>query len=47
MMLILGPWIVQQSRPLFYAFLSLMVGTLITICWATGEPPKWRWGKKE
>ena len=46
MMLILGPWIVQQSRPLFYAFLSLMVGTLITICWATGEPPKWRWGKK-
>jgi hypothetical protein len=26
------------------AFIAFMVGTLLLICFAKGEPPSWRWG---
>jgi hypothetical protein len=29
----------------FAIFMALMVALLIGICYATGEPPRWRWGK--
>jgi hypothetical protein len=29
------------------AFIALMVGTLLVICFAKGEPPSWRWGGGE
>ena len=41
----------QHGVPLFRAFvsfylwLSILVVALIVICWKTGEPPRWRWGK--
>lgn len=28
----------------FYAFVTVMVMALVAICYAKGEPPRWRWG---
>lgn len=28
----------------FSAYVALLVGLLIVVCWLTGEPPHWRWG---
>jgi hypothetical protein len=33
------------SLPLYFVFLALMVAAIIAICYAKGEPPRWRWGK--
>lgn len=34
-------------RPgLFVAYLMFLTAVLIAICWAKGEPPRWRWGKR-
>ena len=29
----------------FVVFLVVMIGVIITICYAKGERPRWRWGK--
>jgi hypothetical protein len=29
----------------FQACIWTAAGVLIAICWLTGEPPRWRWGK--
>ena len=34
----------SQSWAFFYVFLVVMAGILIAICYAKGEPPRWRWG---
>ena len=37
-----------ELRPalfVFYVVLAILVAALIAICWATGERPRWRWGK--
>jgi hypothetical protein len=31
----------------YFAFIVLMVATLIAICFVKGEPPSWRWGGGE
>ena len=30
----------------FLTYTALLVAVLIAICYVTGEPPKWRWGRK-
>ena len=35
-----------QRPGLFVAYLVLLTAVLIAICWAKGEPPRWRWGKR-
>ena len=42
-----GPVVALRSGLLFAAFLVVMVGLLLAICSATGEPPAWRWGESE
>ncbi|MCG3773977.1 MAG: hypothetical protein JW395_0794 [Nitrospira sp.] len=40
--------IVRQSTAgiaLYAAFVFALTVALIYICWKTGEPPRWRWGK--
>ncbi len=37
--------IALYSMPLFFIFLAVLTTVLITICYAKGEPPHWRWGK--
>jgi len=30
----------------FFVYVSVLVAVLIGICYAKGEPPRWRWGKR-
>jgi hypothetical protein len=30
----------------FVVYSSLLSLLLVAVCWAKGEPPKWRWGEK-
>ncbi len=34
----------HQNMPGFVASVVGLSAGLVAICWATGEPPKWRWG---
>jgi hypothetical protein len=36
---------VLKADLLFMAWLGLLAGLLILICWLTGERPRWRWGE--
>jgi hypothetical protein len=29
----------------YLAYTAVLCGLLIGVCWLTGEPPRWRWGK--
>jgi len=31
----------------FVAYVMVLTASLIAICWLTGEPPRWRWGKRD
>jgi hypothetical protein len=31
----------------FVAYLTFLSFLLIAVCWAKGEPPQWRWGKRD
>ena len=45
LVIILTPILALHSMPSFFVFIFGMAGVLIAICWAKGEPPRWRWGK--
>jgi drug/metabolite transporter (DMT)-like permease len=36
----------NQQPGSFIAYTAILVAALIAICYLTGEPPSWRWGKK-
>jgi len=36
----------HKNMPCFLASVLGLSSVLISICWWTGEPPKWRWGGK-
>ena len=31
----------------YLVYVSVLTVALIAICWLTGEPPGWRWGKRD
>ncbi len=31
----------------FFIYVGLLIALLVAICWAKGEPPRWRWGNDE
>jgi len=35
---------VERTFPLFLFSIALIIGTMIYVCYKTGEPPRWRWG---
>jgi uncharacterized membrane protein YhaH (DUF805 family) len=39
-------WLAPQSLLLFYLFLAVMCAVLLSLCFAKGEPPRWRWGDR-
>jgi hypothetical protein len=41
----LGPILALHSMPLFFVFMAVMGAALVAVCWAKGEPPRWRWGE--
>ena len=32
---------------LYLVYASALTVVLIGVCWLTGEPPRWRWGKRD
>lgn len=36
----------REQPGFFVAYTALLCGVLIAVCYGTGEPPRWRWGKK-
>jgi hypothetical protein len=36
----------RQETGRFLVYTAVLVAVLIAICYATGEPPRWRWGDK-
>lgn len=42
---IAGIVLAPRSMPLFFAFALVSVGVMIAVCYAKGEPPRWRWGE--
>ena len=36
----------KYGPAVFLPYTVLLVLILIGVCWLTGEPPRWRWGKK-
>ncbi len=42
------PVLDPRRRPiLFVAFLLAMTLVMLGVCYAKGEPPRWRWGESE
>jgi len=42
-MLPIGIWLAPRHPRLFWLFLVTMLITLLAVCYAKGEPPRWRW----
>jgi hypothetical protein len=36
----------ESSPYMFVAYCLLLCLALVAVCWAKGEPPRWRWGRK-
>ena len=34
-----------QSPVLFLGYMVVLCAALVGVCYAKGEPPKWRWGR--
>ena len=43
-----GFWLFPPHGKLvqFLVYVAFLVASLIAICWAKGEPPRWRWGDR-
>lgn len=42
----ISPFLASRSLILFYGFVAFMCAVLLAICFAKGEPPRWRWGNE-
>ena len=31
----------------YLAYAALLTAGLVAVCWAKGEPPRWRWGSRD
>jgi hypothetical protein len=29
----------------YLAYVTVLCGLLVAVCWLKGEPPRWRWGE--
>jgi uncharacterized membrane protein YhaH (DUF805 family) len=43
----LGSWIATRSMVGYFVFIAVMVTVIVGVCYAKGEPPRWRWGDKQ
>ena len=37
----------QKEMARYLAYVGVLSGLLIGVCWLKGEPPRWRWGGDE
>ena len=42
---IAGAILLATRTGLFIGFIVVMSAIMLAVCWAKGEPPRWRWGK--
>ena len=33
------------GQTVFLAYAAVLCALYLVVCWVTGEPPRWRWGK--
>lgn len=38
---------VRFGSAIYFAYATALTAALIAICWLKGEPPRWRWGKRD
>ena len=40
-------WLLSPTKSpvLFFGYTVILCGALVGVCYAKGEPPKWRWGR--
>ena len=36
----------RHQTAYFVLYTVILCGVLVMVCYVTGEPPSWRWGKK-
>jgi len=48
-LLLIGSLLFPPRRKVgsFLAFVAMLCGLLVAVCWVKGEPPRWRWGDDE
>jgi hypothetical protein len=46
-LLLVGVFVFPPSRELgaYLAYVTVLCGLLVAVCWVKGEPPRWRWGE--
>jgi hypothetical protein len=46
-LLVVGSVVLPPGRQvgLYLAYVAMLCGLLIGVCWLKGEPPRWRWGR--
>lgn len=42
---ITGAILLAKQIGVFIGFMVVMSAIMLGVCWAKGEPPRWRWGK--
>ena len=46
--IVVAPFAGPNKHPaLFALFMGVMLAILVAICYAKGEPPRWRWGDRD
>jgi hypothetical protein len=48
-LLVAGSFLFPPATTLdaFLAYVAVLCGLLVAVCWLKGEPPRWRWGGNE
>ncbi|HLH51075.1 MAG TPA: hypothetical protein VKV96_17185 [Roseiarcus sp.] len=48
-LVVLGAFLFPPRKflPEYVAYIVVLSALLIGVCWAKGEPPRWRWGDRE
>jgi hypothetical protein len=49
MLVVVGIFLFPPSKEFgsLIAYVAVICGLLVVVCWLKGEPPRWRWGGKK
>jgi hypothetical protein len=45
-LVVIGSFLFPPSAKLgaYLAYVAVLIGLFVGVCWLKGEPPRWRWG---
>ena len=48
-LLVVGSFLfpIRTELGAYFAYVAVLSGLLVGVCWLKGEPPRWRWGGDE